>query len=398
MSRFPSTYLGTNSIQETRLIMAEEKKFFNTTGPIIPSEHYYLPFRLDSARIQELISRSQYFVLYAPRQTGKTSAVFQFIKSNLAENKYRPLYVNVEAAQAARGNVNKGIESILSLFKLRIHNTYGSHDPALALFENLTDDPRTALYDFLRKLSEISPQPIVLFIDEIDSLVGDTLISVLRQLRTGYLERPSAFPKSICLIGVRDVKDYRIFSDEEQSVILGGGAFNIKAESMVLANFSVDEVRTLYLQHTEETGQIFTGDAITYAYKQTMGQPWLVNALADQVTRMNPDRTQPITKEAMISARDALILRRDTHLDVLIDRLKEPRIAHIIDAIISGTQTPAPFPSEDLKYATDLGLVSEQKGILQIANSIYQEMILRELTSVYLPKFVNIRRVKALLG
>ena len=93
----------------------------------------------------------------------------------------------------------------------------------------------------------------------------------------------------------------------------------------------------------------------------------------------------------MVRARDALILRRDTHLDVLIDRLKEERIAHIIDAIIAGKQTPTPFPSEDVKYATDLGLITEQNGVLQIANPIYQEVIPRELTSTRQHSFTQPR-------
>ena len=122
--------------------------------------------------------------------------------------------------------------------------------------------------------------PIVLFIDEIDCLVGDTLISVLRQLRSGYDQRPKNFPQSVCLIGVRDVRDYRIWSDEQQAMVLGGSAFNIKSESLRLNDFTKDEVRALYLQHTQATGQKFDDDAIDYAFEITQGQPWLVNALA----------------------------------------------------------------------------------------------------------------------
>ncbi len=362
--------------------MSDNKKFFNIAGPVIPGRHYLLPLRLSPQKLHELIDHSYYFILHAPRQTGKTSAVFQFITQLMQENEYTPLYVNVEQAQAARGDVKKGINTILDLIKLRIQETYGPQDPALALFENITDNPYNALYDFLRQWSKISSKSLVLFIDEIDSLIGDTLISVLRQLRTGYLERPSAFPQSICLIGVRDVKDYRIFSEEQQSMVIGGSAFNIKAESLVLSSFSLDEVRTLLLQHTHETGQEFTEDAIIYAYEQTQGQPWLVNALGYQVTvRDLRDRSQPITKEAMIRARDALILRRDTHLDVLLDRLKEERVSNIIDAILAAKRSPMPFPSDDVKYVSDLGLVTEQNGLLQIANPIYREVIPRELTS-----------------
>ncbi len=358
--------------------MNKQKKFFNIAGPVIPGRHYMLPLRLDYEHVHKLIDRAYYFILHAPRQTGKTSAIFQLITRLTKENAYIPLYINVEAAQAARGDVKAGINAILSILKLRIRSTYGVEDPSLALFENLTEDPYSALYDFLSSWSKISSKPTILFIDEIDSLVGDTLISVLRQLRTGYMERPNSFPHSICLIGVRDVKDYKIFSEEQQSMVIGGSAFNIKAESLVLSNFSASDVCTLYQQYTQETGQIFTEDALAYVFEQTQGQPWLVNALGNAVTEKINDYSEFITKELVAQAKDTLILRRDTHLDVLIDRLKEERIARIIDAILVGARKPTPFPTEDVKYAIDLGLISEQKGILQIANPIYREVIPRE--------------------
>jgi len=372
--------------------MANNKKFFNIAGPVQADKHYLLPLRLDYQKIKELLTRGYYFILHAPRQTGKTSAILQLIQRLKEENTYKPLYLNVEPAQTARNNVKAGIDTILGLIKSRILDTYGPQDPALALFQKITDNPLYALYEFLREWSKLSAKPIVLFLDEIDSLIGDTLISVLRQLRTGYIERPSAFPQSICLVGVRDVKDYKIFSEERQAIVIGGSAFNIKAESLLLSNFSLEEVRNLYQQHTQATGQIFTEEAIAYAFVQTQGQPWLVNALGDQAsTREVPDVSQPITKEALVRARDALILRRDTHIDVLIDRLKEPRVAHIIDAIISGIQRPSPFPSEDVKYATDLGLITIENGTLQIANPIYQEVIPRELTSTRQHSFTQPR-------
>ncbi len=72
--------------------------------------------------------------------------------------------------------------------------------------------PDSALNIALCRWAESSPRPLVLLLDEIDSLVGDTLISVLKQLRAGYDERPASFPQSIILCGVRDVCDYRIYS------------------------------------------------------------------------------------------------------------------------------------------------------------------------------------------
>lgn len=125
--------------------------------------------------------------------------------------------------------------------------------------------------------------PVVVLIDEIDALVGDTLISVLRQLRSGYTERPASFPSSIILCGVRDVRDYRIHSDKDKAIITGGSAFNVKAESLRLGNFTEEETRTLLLEHTKETGQIFEEEALSSVWNLTQGQPWLVNALAYEI-------------------------------------------------------------------------------------------------------------------
>ena len=118
-----------------------------------------------------------------------------------------------------------------------------------------------ALREVLVRWSTVDAKPLVLLLDEVDALVGDTLISVLRQIRAGYDQRPAAFPQSVILCGVRDVRDYRIHSEAGDEVIAGGSAFNIKAESLRLGDFDEADVRTLLGQHTEATGQKFTGGA-----------------------------------------------------------------------------------------------------------------------------------------
>ena len=116
-----------------------------------------------------------------------------------------------------------------------------------------------ALNQVLTLWAEQSHQPLVLLVDEIDSLVGDTLIAVLRQLRSGYDKRPALFPQSIVLCGVRDVRDYRIRSDREKAIITGGSAFNIKAKSLRMGDFSREEVETL-LERTIAEGLKQTWD------------------------------------------------------------------------------------------------------------------------------------------
>lgn len=355
-------------------------RFFNTAGPINPEMHYYVPHRLNQAELQQLIDQQKYFILHAPRQSGKTTAMRIFVDELNATGKYKALYFNVEPAQIVRNNVKDGMEIILKEIQGAAQISLPNSDPIFhAIEEALKDTSGSSLKEVLQSWSTYSDKPIIIFIDEIDSLVGDTLISVLRQLRAGYPNRPKHFPQSICLIGVRDVRDYHIWSEEDKSMVLGGSAFNIKAESLTLPNFSLDQTRDLYLQHTHETGQQFTDEAIEYAFYLTQGQPWLVNALAYQACfRDITDRSQPITKDVIERAKETLILRRDTHIDQLVHKLQEPRVRRIIDAIILGQETPEDFSIDDLQYVRDLGLIT-QKGI-KIANPIYQEVIPRELT------------------
>lgn len=360
------------------------KRFFNTAGPINPKDHYYVPHRFNDAKLIELVEQKKYFILHAPRQSGKTTGMRVFVDELNATGKYKALYVNVEPAQAARGNVVLGLATILGQIKLALIEKYGPSELAIALIDEVIQQPTerfTTLSEFLQNWTLHSPKPIILFIDEIDSLVGDTLISVLRQLRAGYTNRPHAFPQSVCMIGVRDVCDYRIWSDAEQMSILGGSAFNIKSDSLTLADFSLEQLRDLYLQHTRERGQLFTDEAIDYAFYLSQGQPWLTNALAYQACFVDvTDRLQPITKEVIERAKEALIKRRDTHIDSLLDKLREKRVRPIIEAIITGETDPGKIQQDDLQYVRDLGIIRPDK--LDIANPIYREIIPRELTSV----------------
>ena len=185
--------------------------------------------------------------------------------------------------------------------------------------------PAQALRQALARWCMADPRPRVLLIDEIDALVGDTLLAVLRQLRTGYVDRPRRFPHSIVLCGLRDVRDYRIHSSAENRLVLGGSAFNIKSESLRLGDFSERETRALAAQHTEQTGQVLTEDALQLIWERTAGQPWLVNALCyDTCFRHKPgrDRARPITAAAILEAQERLILRRDTHIDDLANKLR----------------------------------------------------------------------------
>ena len=358
-------------------------RFFNTTGPVVAEDHYCIPplQRLNLTEVRRFIRDKRYFVLHAPRQTGKTSALLALRDLLNAEGAYRCVYINVESAQAMREDVEQAMRVILGELASWARLTLGDQFLTRTWSGIFAEFGPGALVEALTRWTEADPKPLVLLIDEIDSLIGDTLLAVLRQLRAGYVRRPVGFPQSVVLCGVRDVRDYRIQSTAENVMIAGGSAFNIKARSLRLGDFSRDEVLTLLGQHTEETGQAFTPDALDTVWTQTQGQPWLVNALADETCihdEVAADRRNPITAAAIRDAQEQLIQRRETHLDQLADKLQEDRVRRVVEPLLSGGDA-RDFSARDLEYVRDLGLIAGDDP-LRIANPIYAEVVPRELT------------------
>lgn len=111
----------------------------------------------------------------------------------------------------------------------RTATVMGSELPVSLLNEVMGKAPfSNLLATYLSRLCAALDRPLVLLIDEIDSLVGDSLVSILRQIRSKYDARPQHFPQTIILCGVRDVRDYRIVTSNKD-IVTGGSAFNIKA-------------------------------------------------------------------------------------------------------------------------------------------------------------------------
>ena len=365
----------------------EAMRFFNTTGPIVAEDHYHVPplSRLDMDELLDLIDRKRYFVLHAPRQTGKTTALEALQERLNGSGRYRCAYLDVSPASTAHEDVAGAMQAILDSLALEVEGTLPDSDFPTDWAEILRSaGPRHALRRVLAEWTAADPRPLILFIDELDTLVGDTLLSVLRQLRAGYRERPRRFAQSVILCGVRNVRDYRIHAASEKGPVLGGSAFNIKAESLRLGDFSEAEVRSLLLQHTAETGQPFSEAALAELWRLSRGQPWLVNALAAEACFAKAglrDRSREVTLEAVVQARERLIQRRDTHLDQLGAVLSERRVQRVIEPLLSGEAGEEMFRPDDLQYVRDLGLVAQSKPV-RVANPIYREVVPRELTSV----------------
>ena len=352
-------------------------KWFNTAGPCQTDIHYMLSPTERLPELTQLIAQRNYFVIHAPRQTGKTTAMLTLAQELTASGQYAAVMVSVEVGSAFPDQPDIAEDAILSAWRDGIDFWLPPELQPLS-WPEVSHGQRIG--SFLKAWAQSSPRPLVVFIDEIDSLQNQTLITMLRQLRDGFPRRPQGFPHSLALIGMRDVRDYKVASGGSDRLNTSS-PFNIKVRSFTLSNFSFEEVKKLYQQHTEATGQIFTPEAIERAFYLTDGQPWLVNALAKETTEyLAKDVTIPITVELINQAKEILIQRQDTHLDSLAERLREERVKAIIEPILAGQDLPN-TPDEDRRFILDLGLVKRSSlGGFVIANPIYQEVIPRVLS------------------
>ncbi|MEO0770661.1 MAG: AAA-like domain-containing protein [Cyanobacteria bacterium J06649_4] len=361
-------------------------KWFNTAGPCQADIHYMLPPLRRFPGIERLVAQRGYFVIHAPRQTGKTTAMLALADQLTMSGNYTAVMVSAEVAAAFVDDVGAAEDAMLGSWRrsAKIRLPQELHPP-----EWPVESPGQKILSALSVWAETSPRPLVFFIDKIDVLKNETLISILRQLRSGYPDRPRSFPQSLALVGVRDVRDYKVASGGS-SRLGTASPFNIKIESLTLSNFTEADVQELYQQHTSETGQIFTPAAIQRAFDLTQGQPWLVNALARQLVEVIvQDIAKEIDAEHVEQAKEILIRRKDTHLDSLVHLLQEERVRAVMEPMLAG-QDLGSVPQDDVQFLIDLGLCKMSPlGGLVIANPIYQEIlprVLSETTQAALPQ------------
>jgi hypothetical protein len=353
-------------------------KYFNVAGPCHPVEHYMLnPLRDIGKDLVDLIDSKQYFVIHAARQSGKTTLLKELTRKINAEDKYYALYCSLEAVQDLT-EPSVGIPAVVKGIKASISNYDMPNNFAEnADYSDITNVLKTSLTMYCKTLKK----PLVVFFDEADCLSNGTLITFLRQLRNGYIDRPDVpFIHSLALVGMRNIRDYKAKIRPDSATLGSSSPFNIVKETLTLKNFTEQEVAELYLQHTELTRQAFEKDSIEFIFEQTQGQPWLVNAVACECVEKicKFDYSIVITRDMAKLAIQNIILARGTHFDALMERLREERVRKVIQPLILGEE--ADRTTDDYLYTKDVGLIRNLDGKVEPANPIYSEVIIRTIT------------------
>jgi len=335
--------------------------------------------RLVGAQLDYYISDDLYWVLHAPRQSGKTTFLQNWAMELNGRGDVVVCYISVEACQGIL-DIDSAMETIYAAI-CEYAKAADLPVPNLPI-----NNAKLLLQKSLRKLAELTaPKPLVVLFDEVDVMENGVMISFLRQLRGGFAVRaPGVFPTSVALVGMRDLRDY-ITAAKDGFAPNPGSPFNIKTDSVFITNFSKNDVAELFSQRTEETGQRITPEALDYVYGQSWGQPWIVNYLFNRVTMriLGKDNFDTVTLQHVSEARERMIAARETHLDALAVRLLDPRVRRVIESILTGAFDPSIGRNNpDVELSIDLGLVKwESETGFSISNPIYEEIIVRFMNS-----------------
>ena len=207
-------------------------KFFNITGSCDPARHYMIPAERRLVGVQELIDKQAYFVIHAPRQTGKTTSMKALARRLTDEGRHAALRFSCQNAQVFPDDIGAAERTVWHA----IVDTAASALPEeLRPPASIEAETGSFLQAQLARWAGACPRPLVLIFDEIDAIGGPSLKSILSQLRTGFDNRPAAFPWSVILCGMRDVRDYKAASGGDPTRLGTSSPFNIKEESFRIA-------------------------------------------------------------------------------------------------------------------------------------------------------------------
>jgi hypothetical protein len=347
--------------------------------------------------IVRMIELKSYFVVGSPRQSGKTTLLKALTAKINEDGIFYALNIPLHPADDAESKtealtqIATSINVALNFSNIPIISSLIDNIPSFELFG--TERIRMIL-NFI--CSNIDKE-LVVFFDEVDSLPPSVIGTFLSQIRAGYQYRDepkSEFPRALGLFGLRNLIYYRsLIRPNGYSKGYSKGyasPFNVALPPLIIPDFTRDDIINLYNQHTRDTGQTFSDSALERAWYWTEGQPWLVNALAREIVEkiVFNHYSNDIDGALIDEAANKLMSEDHLHFLSLSERMKEPAIIRVIDAIISGSQNPCmPIQDIDIKYSVALGLVKTPHGWssgidgCRVSNRIYQTVILKFLSS-----------------
>ena len=360
---------------------------FGTQGPVNSQEHYVVSRSDEIADYIKRVEEGKYVVLFAPRQTGKTTffrdalAALEVGSASVEQTiDYFPIQLNFDVCKNL--TLPAFYEYFYDQMREEIDGVFQRRGcvPSETLYgflEGTTFTNHLSMMTFFKRFArfldtEHDGQQIVLVIDEFDGIPQAALSDFLHTLRHIYISGKPRCPHSVGIVGVKSIAQLNY----DRSI----SPFNIQDE-FHLPNFTLEQVQELLAQYTDEVGQSFVPEVVASIHKQTAGQPVLVNRVAQILTEeLDIPITEPITMSHFSMAHSELLHERNTNIEHLTTNIRrKPRFESVLMRIMEQDEGVNFNMDDDIisELATYGVIKKSADGMCQILNPIYLYRIMR---------------------
>lgn len=359
---------------------------FGIQGRVYPDRHYVVPRSEEIVDFNMRVKEGRYIVLFAPRQTGKTTFFRMAIDVLTAEDPtYFPIQLDFQVMRNA--STETFYDRLYQMVCIQIESVFKKHggtpsEPLKQLLEDTTLTDEFSMMMFFRDLASLLDSEshkhttafkrVVLLIDEFDGIPQDVVSNFLYTLRHIYLSDEFQCPHSVGIVGVKSISQLNY----DRSV----SPFNIQDEFR-LNNFTLPQVQDLFDQYTDEVGQTFTPEVVKTLHTQTGGQPFLVNRFAQILTEeLNIPKTETVRMSHFAAAHALLLDERNTNIEHLLTNIRKNRRFETLLMQIASYDKGLPFNINDdiINELATYGVIARSSdGMCEIVNPIYQHRIIR---------------------
>jgi len=331
-------------------------RYFNTSGPCNPAEHYTVLRRELIARGMEKVRRGRYLTIFAPRQAGKTTFFHLLMRELAKDGQFMPIQISFENMKTlTRERFYEDLELALGRELVKL----GLKPP-----RPIKDQGHLATF-----FAELRSQcrNLVLVIDEFEGIPNSVLDELMHTFRRIYHERENHALHSLILVGVSTIAEL---------IVSSASPFNI-VDELKIPYFSFEEVQELIGQYTEGTGQKFDEEVIKAIYENSAGQPGLVCALSEHlVENIATDSARPVTMNDFYKTLQSFLKERfDKNIVNIVQKAREKQ-DFMLSLLFSGQPIPFTIHHPDIGYLYAHGVVENVDGMADIDVPLYKKVLL----------------------
>ena len=304
-------------------------RYFNTSGPNIPSKHYTIERTKLIQKGVNLVKDERYFTIWAPRQTGKSTYFLQ-LADELEKQDYKVAHISFE------GYTISSIKSFIEELIYQLNNFWN------------TKFIETELHEVFNEISKINTQKCVLIIDEVEGINPEYFGTFLHSIRRVYHSRHKHCLKSVILVGVSNIVG--VVNDN-------ASPFNI-TDNLNVPYFTKTEVFELIELHENETKQKFNLSVKDKICQITANQPGLVNGFANKLVDNEPDKNEIDYNDYLKVEHWYLNIAIDKNFANILNKAKQER-KFVERLLFTPAKIPFKIDRESIKLLHTNGLIKE---------------------------------------